>query len=96
MDWNSYRFDRRSGDKPGPPPPKLLEVRWRIRGPSREVVECGIYKVNAPGVELRAAYGDGTLVRTRRIANIESARLAAAEWLEAILEKGNCKKLPLE
>jgi hypothetical protein len=58
------------------------EVCWRVTGLDGDVV-CAIYHDEAD-VEVRAAFSDGTVVRTRRAFDIEIRRILAAQWLEAI------------
>ena len=58
------------------------EVCWRVTSLSGDVV-CTIDDDEAD-VEVRAAFSDGTVVRTRRASNIETGRIVAALWLDAI------------
>ena len=53
------------------------ELCWRVRSLSGDVV-CTIYHDDEADVEVRAAFSDGMVVRTRRASNIETARIAAA------------------
>jgi hypothetical protein len=46
-------------------------------------VVCTIYDDEAD-VEVRAAFSDGAVVRTRRASNIKTGRIVAALWLDAI------------
>ena len=59
--------------------PTLVEIRWRVRGPTRDIVICAVYRDNSAGLELRAAFENGEIVRTRRAPHIEEARLIAGE-----------------
>lgn len=59
------------------------EVCWRVTSLSGDVV-CTIYDDDEADVEVRAAFSDGTVVRTRRASNIETGRIVAALWLDAI------------
>ena len=65
----------------------LVEIRWRVRRPSENVIACGIFD-HAGGVELRAFFGDGEVVRSRLVTQITEARLLAGEWLDAMIEQG--------
>lgn len=62
-----------------------LEICWRVRTPSQDIVVCGIYQDAAPGIGLRAVCEHGLILGTRRTSTTEEARLTAAEWLDAIL-----------
>jgi hypothetical protein len=85
-DWSLRKWDC---DEPAaspsePPDHTLVEICWRVRTPSLAVVVRGIYQDSAPGVVLRATFEHGEIVRVRRTPHAEEARLAAAEWLDAI------------
>ena len=58
-------------------------VCWRVTSLSGDVV-CTIYDDDEADVEVRAAFSDGTVVRTRRASNIKTGRIVAALWLDAI------------
>ena len=49
MDWDNVR-----GEKPRPPMSlptlKLLETCWRLQTPSGRIIDCGIYRTDAPGL----------------------------------------------
>jgi hypothetical protein len=47
-------------------------------------VVCTIYDDDEADVEVRAAFTDGMVVRTRRAFDIEIGRIIASQWLEAI------------
>ena len=60
------------------------EVCWRVTSPSGDVV-CTIYVYHEEAdVEVQAAFSNGIVVRTRRTSNIETGRIIAAQWLDAI------------
>jgi hypothetical protein len=61
------------------------EVCWRITSLSGDVV-CTIYHKEVD-VEVQAAFSNGIVVRTRRTSNIETGRIIAARWLDAILRR---------
>jgi hypothetical protein len=65
---------------------ELIEVRWRMKGPSRRVLECGIYRTDA-GLEVRAGYGED-LLQSRIAVDIGSARDLAEVWRETVVAKG--------
>lgn len=85
------RLEFESGE-PAPSESTLVEIRWRVRGPSENVIACGIYH-QAGGVELRAWFGDGEIVRSRLTTQLTEARLLAGEWLDAMLEQGGFELL---
>lgn len=68
----------------------LLEPCGRLRSlqKSTRVLECGIYRTEAPGLEVRCGYSDEDLLRSQRTAEIGSARELAEQWRQAVLAKG--------
>jgi hypothetical protein len=59
-----------------------------VAGPSGRVITCGIYRTEAPGVEVRAGFSEDDLIRSERTAEIGSARELAEDWRLAALAKG--------
>jgi hypothetical protein len=79
-----------------PPSPRLdlLEVCWRMRGPSGKVLACGIYQTD--GVfEVRVSYPNDDLLRSVYATDIDTARELAKAWKQLVLAKGNFTELPL-
>jgi hypothetical protein len=72
-----------------------LEECWRLVGPSRNPIVCGIYADGGPGVELRVGYSGDDLVRTQRVSDADLARNIAERWKLAALAKGFAE-LPVE
>ena len=66
----------------------LLEACWRMKGPSGKVLECGIYRHVAQGVEVRCGYEPDDLIRSQFAPEIGTARDVAEEWRQAVLAKG--------
>lgn len=64
-----------------------VEVCWRLVGPSRKVIECGIYRTDA-GLEVRCGYSDDDLVRSQFAIELGAARDLAEAWKQAALAKG--------
>src|SRR5687767_14304352 len=62
MDWDRVRSAPASND---PASPVALEVCWRVRTPSNRVVTCGLFRDEAPGVEVRAFFTDDDLIRSQ-------------------------------
>ena len=58
-----------------------------LKAPSGRIVSCGIYRTDAPGLEVRVGFSDVDLLRSQRTAEI-SARELAEEWRQAALAKG--------
>jgi hypothetical protein len=58
------------------------------------VVSCGVYRTSAT-IEVRASYADtdDNLIRSTVVKDVESGRILAAAWLEAIREKGGFTEL---
>ena len=52
------------------------------------MLECGIYRTDAPGLEVRCGYGEDGLLRSQRSAEIGRAREVAEAWRPAVLAKG--------
>ena len=67
---------------------ELLEVRWRVVGPSRRVVTCAVYRPKGPGVFVRAGYSVDHFHYTRRVADVHDARMVADAWLTAGISIG--------
>jgi hypothetical protein len=67
----------------------LLEVCWRVVGPTEKVIECGIYRTDV-GLEVRCRYAEHVehLFRSQFATEIAAARAIADEWKGAVLEKG--------
>ena len=56
---------------------------WRVKGWNGGVIICTIHE-RGDAVGVRTTLLDGTLLRSRQAANVETARTIAAEWLYAI------------
>ena len=82
-DW-LLRLDHGAAVLESAPHDEPLEICWRVRTPSQDLVVCGIYQDAAPGIGLRAVCEHGLMLGTRRTSTTEEARLTAAEWLDAI------------
>lgn len=92
MDWSRVR---ETSQHPSAAPPERIEACWRIKGPSGKVFECGIYRTAAPGVEVRAGYGEDDLLRSQLARNVDGARTIAEEWRQAVLAKGGFTEVGL-
>jgi hypothetical protein len=61
-----------------------LEVSWRVlEGSSSRILTCWIFGACA-AVELRVGYFADTPLHTQTAEDIESARVLAQTWLEAV------------
>jgi hypothetical protein len=85
-DWD--HIYRPVAPRPAPPAPELVERCWRFVGPSQRVFECGVYRT-AAGLEVRAGYGELELIHSKMVASIDDGRELAAEWKQAVLDKGS-------
>jgi|SRR5688572_19886031 len=65
-----------------------IETCWRMKGSSGKVLECGIYRTAARGVEVRCGYGEEDLLRSQLAREIGAARAIAEEWRQTVLAKG--------
>ena len=88
MDWDAPRSHETAS------PPRLLETCWRVKTPSGRIVSCGIYADSAPGLEVRAGFGEEDLLKSQRTAEIGTARELADEWRQAVLAKGGFTDIP--
>jgi hypothetical protein len=89
--WSWVRLERADLDS-SPSDATLVEIRWRVQRASQDVIVCGIYN-DTTGLQLRAVFQNGDVVRSRRTPHIEEARLLAGEWLDAILEEGDFEQV---
>jgi hypothetical protein len=91
IDWSTVKdAPTRSDDGPLI---ELVEPCWRMVGQSGKVLSCGIYHSAAPGLEVRAGYGDD-LLRSQRTKGINQARDIAATWKQAVLANGRFSEAP--
>ena len=92
MDWNKVRSSPGRTHKPRL---ELVELRWRMRSRQKatRILSCGIYRDNAPGVEVRCGYSEEHLLRSQRTAEIGSAREIAEAWRQAVIAKGGFVEL---
>lgn len=90
MDWNKVK-NPPTGSDDGPVI-ELVELCWRMSGPSGKVLSCGIYHSAAPGVEVRAGFGTD-LLRSQRTKTIPAAREIAEVWRQEVLAKGGFREL---
>lgn len=56
---------------------------WRVKGRRGGVIVCSIHE-REDVISVRTTMADGTLLRSRQVTDIETARTVAAEWLLAI------------
>ena len=62
-----------------------LEVCWQVfEASSTRVLTCAIFDASGPGVELRVGYFGESPLRSQMMPDIESARVLAKDWLEAV------------
>jgi hypothetical protein len=96
MDWE--RIYREHKDKKNTPRLEMIEMCWRMRSlqKSTRILECGIYRTDAPGVEVRAGYGIDGLLQSQRTADMDSKRKIAEAWRQAVIAKGGFTEINLE
>ena len=56
---------------------------WRVKGRNGGFIVCTIHE-REDAVRVRTTLGDGTILRSRQTADVETARTVAVEWLYAI------------
>jgi hypothetical protein len=56
---------------------------WRVKGRRGGVIVCSIHE-REDVISVRTTMADGTLLRSRQVTDIDTARTVAAEWLLAI------------
>ena len=62
-----------------------LEMCWRVlEGSSTRILTCSIFSASTAGVELRVGYFGDSPLRSQIVADIESARALAQDWLDAV------------
>jgi hypothetical protein len=66
----------------------LVEACWQFVGPnSGRAISCAIYWTDV-GLEVRACYASHDIVRTERVVDLGAGRALAAEWRQALIDKG--------
>ena len=66
-----------------------LEMCWRVlEGSSTRILTCSIFSASTAGVELRVGYFVDSPLRSQIVADIESARALAQDWLDAMRAGG--------
>lgn len=86
MDWGTHNAP--PARRLEPPAPRLVETYWRVVGPSRKELSCGVYRTLA-GLELRCGYGVDDLLRSTRLNPQDDVRYVAAGWLHVVLSTGS-------
>ena len=71
-----------------PPPPGILEICWKVKGPSSHIITCTLSRDGEPGVVVSASYAPDHIVWSRRTFNVEKGREIAAAWLSDALRTG--------
>jgi hypothetical protein len=79
---------------PQEPKLELIETCWRLRAPSRRILECAIYRTQT-GPEVRAGYEPDDLLHSKLMIGLETARAYAAELRDAVRVKGGFEELPI-
>ena len=62
-----------------------LEVCWRVfEASSTRILTCAMFDSSGPCVDLRVGYLGDLPLRSQMVADIESARVLAKDWLDAV------------
>jgi hypothetical protein len=56
---------------------------WRVKGRKGGIIVCSVHERES-AVTVRTTMADGTLLRSQQVADIDTARTIAAQWLLAI------------
>ena len=69
------------------PRAELITLYWRMVGPSRHPLVCGLYRTNT-FLEVSAGYDVDYLVRAQRVNSQAAGAAIAAQWRTAMLAIG--------
>jgi hypothetical protein len=72
--------------------PDLVTTLWRMVGPSHHPLVCTLHRTPA-GLELRARYDHGELVRSATVESEGAAKQAATQWKAAMMAVGSFRDL---
>jgi hypothetical protein len=65
--------------------PEPLEICWQVfEASSTRILRCAMFDASGPGVELRVGYFSESPLNSQMMPDIESARVLAKEWLDAV------------
>jgi hypothetical protein len=65
--------------------PEPLEICWQVfEASSTRILTCAMFDASGPGVELRVGYFSESPLNSQMMPDIESARVLAKEWLDAV------------
>ena len=69
--------------------PEPVEVCWRvIEGSTIRILTCAIFAASDESVELRVGYFVDVPLHSQPMRDIESARIRAKDWLDALRGRG--------
>jgi hypothetical protein len=69
---------------------QLRETCWRVvEGPSGRLVVCAIYATEIGDFELRVGYAADQAFRSQRLADAQTARTRAGQWLNVLRAAGS-------
>jgi hypothetical protein len=69
-----------------------LEICWRVlEASSTRILTCAMFGGPTSGVELRLGYLVDTPLHSRMVPDIESGRVLAQNWLDAVRANANRK-----
>lgn len=87
---SSGTWEERMTPRPKPEPRlDLIEVCWRVVGPSQHVAECGIYRTDV-GLDVRVSYSESVVhsIQSQFAVEIGAAREIADAWKSSATDKG--------
>ena len=62
-----------------------LEICWQVfETSSTRILTCAMFDASGPGVELRVGYFGDSPLRSQMLPDIDSARVLAQDWLDAV------------
>jgi hypothetical protein len=71
-----------------------LEICWRVlEGSSTRILTCSIFSASTARVELRVGYFGDPPLHSQIVADIQSARALAWDWLDAMRAGGDSSRL---
>jgi len=91
MEWALH--DHQGNHRRREPRLELLKVYWRMVGPSKKPITCGLYRTDA-GLEVRAERSADDLLYSTLAATELDGEARAAAWKEAVEAKGGFVEVP--
>ena len=83
----SALHDHQGNNRGREPRLELLKIYWRMVGPSKKPITCGLYRTDA-GLEVRAERSAEDLIRSERVKSEIAADTYAAAWRATLEAQG--------